>query len=601
MSEFSDFLDVLDDTPFEEIPVDVRTFTESPEYLNQPPLSEIQYDIVEAMSQIYYLNDLKRLMSRSEAEKFFKKYTKTEVILKLGKGSGKDHTSTIACAYVVYKLLCLKDPAAYFGKPPGDAIDILNVAINAQQAKNVFFKGFKSKIERSPWFRGKFNAKIDSIDFDKSVSVYSGHSERESHEGLNIILAILDEISGFAMDNPSGLEKAKTADAIYNAFRGTVDSRFSMGKVVLLSFPRYDGCFISKRYNEVVASKETVHREHTFIINPDLPHDDPENQYHIEWEEDHIIDYRFPGFYALNRPTWEVNPTKQIDDFLVAFMTNENDARTRFLAQPSQITDALFGRVDKVQQSIVHLNPLGDTMRPLPNFVPKPGTKYFMHADLAQKVDRCAVAIAHVDKWVGVEYSSGNRVVQPHVVCDAIAYWKPGVGKPVDLKEVKDWIIMVRSLGFDIDLITFDRWGSLDMQRELISLGFTAENLSVAKKHYEDLMVIMYEDRLQAPRCYNPNNTDPDKELLFDELKNLRVVKDKVEHPRSASGKDLSDALCGATFNAATRSIYNDDIVVEIHDRTTYFEDTKWIKDRPIEVSSYDEGYDEEEMEFFLL
>ena len=43
----------------------------------------------------------------------------------------------------MYKLLCLKDPAVYFGKPPGDAIDIINVAVNAQQAKNVFFKGFK--------------------------------------------------------------------------------------------------------------------------------------------------------------------------------------------------------------------------------------------------------------------------------------------------------------------------------------------------------------------------------------------------------------------------------------------------------------------------
>ncbi len=71
-----------------------------------------------------------------------------------------------------------------------------NVAINAQQAKNVFFKGFKTKIEKSPWFAGKYEAKVDSIGFDKSITVYSGHSERESHEGLNLLLAVLDEISG---------------------------------------------------------------------------------------------------------------------------------------------------------------------------------------------------------------------------------------------------------------------------------------------------------------------------------------------------------------------------------------------------------------------
>lgn len=577
MTTLTDFMDVLDDSPFAEIPVKIQTFVEGSDYLALPPLSRIQYEIVEAMSQIYRREDLYRYMKRRDADAFFDKYTKTEIVLKLGKGSGKDHMSTIACAYIVYKLLCLKDPAAYFGKPPGDAIDIINVAINAQQAKNVFFKGFKSKIERSQWFKGKFNPKIESIDFDKSISVYSGHSERESHEGLNIILAVLDEISGFAMDNPSGLEKAKTADAIYNAFRGTVDSRFSLGKVVLLSFPRHDGCFISKKYEEVIASKNMIPKSHTFILNKNT--DMEESSFTIDWEEEHVVGYVYPGVFALCRPTWEVNPTKQIDDFMVPFFLNENDARGRFLAQPSAVSDAFFGRRDKIESSLVHINPLLDNMQPAASFIPKPNTKYYMHADLAQKVDRCAVAISHVDKWVNVDYGSGYRTTQPYVVVDAIAFWQPGVGKPVDLKEVKDWIINVRRLGFDIDLITFDRWGSLDMQRDLISLGFRAETLSVLKKHYEDLMVIMYEDRLRAPNI----------DILFDELKNLRVVKDKIEHPRSASGKDLSDALCGSVFNAAMRSMMNRDIVVEIHDFKTKVDDYSFSNDRPIEISTFDD------------
>jgi len=179
---FNDFFEALQDTHFEEIPVDAKTFVESIDYLGQPPLSEIQYDIVEAMSQIYKKEDLLALLGSVEGEKYYDKYTKNEIILQLGKGSGKDFTSTVACCYIVYKLLCLKDPARYFGKPTGDAIDIINVAINAQQAKNVFFKGFKTKIEKSPWFAGKFNAKADSIEFDKSITVYSGHSERESHD-----------------------------------------------------------------------------------------------------------------------------------------------------------------------------------------------------------------------------------------------------------------------------------------------------------------------------------------------------------------------------------------------------------------------------------
>ena len=153
---FNEFMEVLQDNPFEETPVDVKTFVEGEDYLGQPPLSDIQYDIVEAMSQIYKEAELQELMGTVEGTKHYKKYTKNELILQLGKGSGKDFVSTVACAYVVYKLLCLKDPARYYGKPTGDAIDIINVAINAQQAKNVFFKGFKTKIEKSPC-QGRLN------------------------------------------------------------------------------------------------------------------------------------------------------------------------------------------------------------------------------------------------------------------------------------------------------------------------------------------------------------------------------------------------------------------------------------------------------------
>ena len=52
---FDDFFDALDDDPFEEEPVDLDTFLHSEDYLNQPPLSEIQRDLVEAMSQICLL------------------------------------------------------------------------------------------------------------------------------------------------------------------------------------------------------------------------------------------------------------------------------------------------------------------------------------------------------------------------------------------------------------------------------------------------------------------------------------------------------------------------------------------------------------------
>ena len=575
MADFDDFLEVLKSNHFEETPVDAKTFVESPEYLGQPPLSNIQYDIVEAMSQIYRKEDLIDIMGEKEGTRYFEKYTKNEIILQLGKGSGKDFTSTVACSYIVYKLLCLKDPAKYFGKPSGDAIDLINVAINAQQAKNVFFKGFKSKIEKSPWFAGKYNAKADSVEFDKSITVYSGHSERESHEGLNLLLAVLDEISGFASEVGTGNEQGKTADNIYKAFRGSVDSRFpDLGKVVLLSFPRFPGDFISEKYDAVIAEKESVEKTHEFIINPLLPDTDPDNKFQISWDEDHIISYKYPGVFALKRPTWEVNPTRKIDDFMIAFMTDLGDAMMRFACVPTFASDAFFKQAEKVRACMTLRNPIDNFKRFDEAFKPDPTKKYYVHADLAQKHDKCAVAIAHVEKWVNIQVINNYEQVAPIVVVDAVAWWEPKVEGPVNLSEVKQWIQNLRRIGFDIGMVSFDRWQSFDIQNELKQVGMKTDTVSVAKKHYEDMAMLVYEERLAMPAI----------DLLFDELTQLKIMRnDRVDHPRKKS-KDLADAVCGAIFGAISHTPKNTDTEVEVH---TFRDRPKQFDELPENVIHY--------------
>jgi hypothetical protein len=573
---FDEFLEVLKADNFEEKPVDAKTFVEGEHFLAQPPLSQVQYDIVEAMSQIYKVEDLVDLLGEDEGRRYYKKYTKNEVILQLGKGSGKDFTSTVACAYIVYKLLCLKDPARYFGKPSGDAIDIINVAINAQQAKNVFFKGFKNKIEKSPWFAGKFYAKADSVEFDKAITVYSGHSERESHEGLNLILAVLDEISGFAQEIGTGNDQGKTADNIYKAFRASVDSRFpDLGKVALLSFPRYPGDFISQRYDDVIMEKEVVTKTHKFVMNPDLPEDATGNSLEITWDEDSIVSYKYPGMFALKKPTWEVNPTRKIDDFKLAFYTDLGDAMQRFACVPTFASDAFFKQQEKVRAAMTLRNPLDQFRRFDETFVPDPNKIYYVHADLAQQHDKCAVAIAHVDKWVNIQVIKDYQQVAPVVVVDAVAYWEPRVEGPVNLSEVKQWIQNLRRLGFNIGMVSFDRWQSFDIQNELKQVGMRTDTVSVAKKHYEDMAMLIYEERLAMPAI----------DLLFEELTELKIMRgNKVDHPRKKS-KDLADAVCGAVFGAISHTPRDMNTEIEIH--TFKNRPRPELDNRPDNVISY--------------
>ena len=555
MTDFNVFLDALEGDEFSEKPASLEDFVTSKDYLGLPPLSQYQYQMIRASTQIYKRETLHKIYGEEEGEKIWKQ-TCSEVILQLGKGSGKDYTSTIACAYMVHLLLCLSDPARYYGKPPGDAIDIINIAINAIQANRVFFKGFNQRIEKSPWFQGKYIAKANMVEFDKSVTVHSGHSEREAWEGYNVLVVILDEISGFELESTSGHDQAKTASAIYKMYRASVNSRFpDFGKVILLSFPRFKNDYIQQRYNEAVAEKEVVIRHHKFKVDPNLPDGTEGNEFEMEWEEDHIISYKVPRMYALKRPTWEINPTRKIDDFTIDFYTDPTDALSRFACMPPDATDAFFKNRAVIEKAFSNPKLNVDSYGRIDDdFKQKDDMKYFMHVDLAQKHDHCAVALAHVDGWVTMKIGEQYKEAAPRIVVDAIRYWTPTASKSVDFTEVKDYITSIRDRGFNLKLVTFDRWNSHDMMQQLNVHGIKTEVLSVAKKHYEDMSLTLTEERLHGPKI----------QLLIDELLQLRIVKDKVDHPRKGS-KDLSDAVCGAIYNSIALTPPDSDKEVEVY------------------------------------
>jgi len=569
--DFDDFLGVLEGDVFEEKPVTIEEFVVSDNFLNLPPLSEHQYTMIKASTQVYKKETLIYLFGEEEGSKRWKQ-TCNEVIFQLGKGSGKDYVSTIACAYVVYLLLCLKDPAKYYGKPPGDSIDIINIAINAVQANRVFFKGFTTRIERAPWFQGQYDAKANSIEFDKAITVHSGHSQRESWEGYNVLIVFLDEISGFDIESTSGNEQAKTAGAIYRMYRASVDSRFpDYGKVILLSFPRYKNDFIQQRYNEVVAEKETVFRSHQFKVDNDLPDDIEENKFTIEWEEDHIIAYNIPKVFALKRPTWEVNPTRKIEDFTIAFYSDPVDALSRFACMPPDAMDAFFKSREKIEAAFNNPNSgVDEGGRFAEWFQPDEDKMYFVHVDLAQKHDHCAVALSHVESWVSMKIADKMTNAAPKVIIDAVRWWTPTSDKSVDFSEVKDYILQLRQRGFNLRLVTFDRWNSFDLMNELKVYGINTEILSVAKKHYEDFAMVVTEERVHGPRI----------ELLTDELLQLRIIKGKVDHPRKGS-KDLADAVCGAIYNSIAHTPKDLNKEIEIYNYSSFeHDDDERVKPR---------------------
>lgn len=573
--DFNDLLNSIKSGDFDEVPVLPEEFVYGENFLDMTEggtrdlrLSDYQMTILRASTQIFRRDTLFDIYPPDVAERRWKD-TKQEVLMALGKGSGKDLMATIVCAYMVYQLLCLKDPSRYYGKPAGNTIDIINVAINAQQANNVFFKNFVQIIRNSPWFRGRYDAKASQVDFDKEIRVYSGHSEREAFEGYNVIMVVLDEIDGFADPGPNAAESSKSADALYEMYKNSLISRFpDAGKLLMLSFPRTKHGFIMRKYNEFVADKEVVHRSETVKLDPDRPDGEEDNELVIEWEEDHIAMYTQPGLFALRRPSWEVNPTKKIEHYASAFISNYPVAQGKFACMPPEQLEGLFRDRDKVEKAFSGPNGVdNDTGIFYDWFKPEEGTRYYVHVDLAKKHDRCVVSMAHVAGFERHSIAGTLTDAKAKVVVDAIRYWTPTKEKNVDFNEVRDYIVSLRQRGFNIRLVTFDQWNSGDMMQYLNNIGIKAGKLGVNINEYTDLIAAVQEERVLGPEI----------PLLHKELLELRLLPSgKVDHPRSGSN-DLADATAGAVSNAVKhtpRTEFSEMSVITANDM---------LKSRPVE------------------
>lgn len=535
----SDFLDIFDESLFEEKPVDLDTFLYDKEFMGMPPLSAIQEEIVARGSQVYKRNALVELFGTQEAEEIWRKTTR-DLLLMLGKGSGKDMCSQLICAYAVHKLLCLKDPATYFGKPSGDAIDIVNMAINAQQAKRVFFDGLVNRIKRSPWFQGRYVARMNDIAFDKNITVYSLHSSYEAAEGLNIIIAVLDEIDGFEVEGQ--------ADAIYKALSGTVSSRFSdVGKVIRLSFPRKKDGHMMTSYDDAVPMDQREVREfsYTFKLNEELPDGIEENEFTVTWEEEQILGYKYDNFFAIKAPTFRVNPIKSIEDYKMDFYSDEVDTLMRVCANPPDSDEnAFFKNHDKLRRAFCRTNGWDEKTQEV-RTTPKEDTFYYIHIDLSKVHDRTVVAMGHVDRWQQINVGSIITDPAPFIDIDLFRVWEPTKNNPVDHGEVMQFIIALCKK-FRVELVTFDQWGSVNMIEYLTSVGIRAERKPLGRPEYQEFAVVVGEERIQGP----------EDERFMDELVHLVIIptSGKVDHPNK-NHNDISEAVCGVIRNCVENEV----------------------------------------------
>ena len=521
--EFRDFDRLLKQEELEEEPVSIQTFVQDKKYLGLPPLSQIQLEIVRHSTQIFKESTLHKLMGEEEGSAYYQKYTDNEVICMLGKGSGKDHCARISIAYTAYLMHCLRDPLNYYGKATGVYIDLLNLAVNAQQAQRVFFEPLKNLLLSSPFFNEVgFEPRVSEIFFfSRPVRCFSGHSESEGWEGYEVMTVILDEIAAFKTDAElKGETRSKgSASAIYNMSKLSVMSRFpEVGKVILLSFPRYKGDFIETRFTDANEKNE-------------------------------------PKTWTIKAATWEVNPTIERHQLESEYIRNPIEAKMRFECEPPNMIDAYFRDPDLVRKAFHYaddpVNEEDGTFKQW--FNNKDGRTRFIHVDLALKRDRAALCMVSSGGFKEIQTSMGVENL-PVVNMDLIYSWEASVGNEINFAAVRQMIVdLCRK--FQVGLVTFDRWQSVEMIQSLRAQGINADFHSVKKSDYDTLLTAIYDTRIRG--YWN-------ELLVEEELLKLKLFgNNKIDHPSTGS-KDLADALAGAVAGCIKNIGMDQEIDIEL-------------------------------------
>lgn len=124
---------------YEEIPVDIDTFLEDPEYLGLAT----NYG-----KQIYpfWREQLRKIFAKGDTE--FDEVCFTGAI-----GIGKTAIAVYAIAYLLYRLLCLRNPQRYFGFADTDEIAIFFFNATVALAMGVGYARLHAACMESPWFK----------------------------------------------------------------------------------------------------------------------------------------------------------------------------------------------------------------------------------------------------------------------------------------------------------------------------------------------------------------------------------------------------------------------------------------------------------------
>lgn len=171
-----------------ETPVDIETFLKDDNYLGRA------WKDAEGKFKLYpfWLDILKQLFPDNNT-------VSVNTYIESGaRGLGKSEVAVGACmAYMMYKVMCLKNPLAYFGLKPTEKICFAFMNITKALAEDIATSKFQKTVQLSPWFmsRGSLTQRNNMPYWEPPDPIQIIIGSQSSHViGQPIYCSFFDEI-----------------------------------------------------------------------------------------------------------------------------------------------------------------------------------------------------------------------------------------------------------------------------------------------------------------------------------------------------------------------------------------------------------------------
>lgn len=496
---------------YKEIPVDIDTFLCSDEYLG-------------------FANDggdsIYPYWKKGFHTIFDNPLQYTQIIFTGATRIGKSSTAVTGVAYMLYRLMCFRNPQKFFKKKEISKFYFLFFNITLDLAKTVGFREFNDLLKSSPWFNkhGRFSKSEKNFYYipeGDMIEIVPGSGF--SHAlGMQVFCAFIDEMN-FAKAGIKDINKAKkNVKESYDAIMARIEGTFRLdgvvwGKLFAVSSKKTDQDFLEDHIQKQMAAGNKQ------LLVFDAPQWEilPEGTFSSERFWLAVGDRHRKGFVVQDESE---EALQELRDQGYQLLQVPLDMKTNFLADFDVALRDLAGisvpgSMSFITQEVID-KCIGTRRNPFFQDILEIGTRdayaiedffhwefltpeilkaeWFIHIDLSLNDDKTGIGASCITGRKEILQDDKNTLSLPYFTHIFNISIKSPAGDKIPYAKITNFICWLRQKGAHIEKVTRDQYQSEYLAQLLEGQGFDVEKVSLDRTPdgYLTLRSVLMEERV---------------------------------------------------------------------------------------------------------